>query len=210
MKTLVLLTVFTLNATLAHTQWSSNYLKNRTNDHYLFGSGDIIAGNYKGGDIGINYIYNNKFSIKLGFSISEKLVTTLPQDLLKSGQTLSSIGLKAPNENFENIHLLFGRVFSLDKKNKLRLTMQGGPGISAIREPEFSNNENNINPSHSDYSISYQRTSHLSVIVNPKIEFPFASVLGLSVGPMVIVNEERTFWGTSIGLMYGIVGCNSL
>lgn len=194
----------------ANAQWSDKFLQTSSDKHFLFASGDVIAGNYKGGDIGINYIYKNKYSIKLGFSLSEKMVTSTPNNFLKSGETLSSVGLTAPTENLENIHLMLGRVFSFGAKDRLRFTIQGGPGISTVREPLFQANGSKSSLSSTDYAIDYQKVSYASFIINPKVEFPLACIFGISVGPMLMLNKERTFFGASIGFMYGITGCNTM
>lgn len=207
MKALILLTTFFMIMTTTSAQWSDKYLQTSSDKHFLYASGDVVAGNYKGGDIGINYIYKNKYSVKLGFSLSEKLVTSAPNNFLKSGETLSSVGLAAPTENLENIHLMFGRVFSFGAKNRLRLTVQGGPGISSVREPLFQASGSKSNLSSTDYAIDYQKISYASFIINPKVEFPLACIFGISAGPMLILNQERTFLGASIGFMYGITGC---
>jgi hypothetical protein len=210
MKALILLITFFLTFTSAYAQWSNRFLQTSSDKHFLFASGDVIAGNYNGGDVGINYIYKNKYSVKLGFFLSEKLVTSIPNNFLKSGETLSSVGLTAPTENLENFHFLVGRVFSFGAKDRLRLTIQGGPGISTVREPVFQENGNKSNLSSAEYAIDYQKVSHASFTINPKVEFPLACVFGISVGPMLILNQERTFLGASIGFMYGITGCNTM
>lgn len=210
MKASLIITTLLLLASSTFAQWSNTDLRSQTKKHALFGSGDYITGNYQGGDIGINFIYNNKYSVKLGFSISEKSSTHLSQDFLKSGQTLSTTELSPPNEHFESIHLLFGRVFNLDARNRFRITLQGGPGISAVQEPVFQSTLENHSSVLTDYELKYHKKSCASFVLNPKIEFPVVSVVGLSIGPMTIINQERTFWGASIGLMYGIVSCGTL
>ena len=100
--------------------------------------------------------------------------------------------INMPDENLENFHLMIGRVFKLSPKNNIRVVIQGGPGVSAIREPVFTTINNNETV-FSDYHIGFRKRQQVSLILNPKIEFPVTCVLGFSVGPMLIVNDERTF-----------------
>jgi len=208
MKALLLLITFVFAVSAASAQWSNKFSGGWAEKHFIYGSGDVLVGNYTGKDISVNYIYNNKFSVKFGFSASDKLAS-MPNFPLKSGEDVSSMPGHSPNENLENYHLMFGRVFRLDAKDKIRITVQGGPGISMLREPVVADNAVNsvFNP---NTDVNYEKTKNLSFILNPKIEFPIGCILGLSAGPMVMINEDRTFFGASIGFMYGVIGCNSI
>lgn len=207
MKTLVVLIFcfFIVNTTSA--QWSNKYKYSKK--HYLYTTGDVVVGNYKGGCLGINYIYNDKYSLQFGFSATSKEVSSLPSGYLKSSENQIPSNYNLPNENLESFNLMLGRVFNLDSKKKVRIIVQGGPGFSTIREPVFGEtNDSNLNEV--NYSSGFQKKRKLSLIINPKIEFPIAYIVGFSVGPMLIVNDERTFLGVGIGFMYGIIGKNTI
>ena len=207
MKTLIVLTFCFFILNTAYAQWSNKYRWSKK--HYLYTTGDVVIGNYKGGDLGINYIYNNKYSIKFGFSATNKEAASQPSDYLKSSENLVSSDYNLPNENLENFHLMVGRVFSLDSKERVRIIIQGGPGLSTIREPIFWKRSDS-NLYETNYGYDFQKKKKLSLIVNPKIEFPIAYIVGFSIGPMFILNDEKTFFGIGIGFMYGIIGSNTI
>ena len=207
MKRIVLLIIGVLMLTSVYAQWSNEFLIHKAEKHFLYGTGNVMLGNYNGGDVGINYIYNSKYSVNFGFSVSSKSASNQLTESLKSAKT-NSIDLKVPDEHLENFHLMIGRVFDLSPKNNIRVVIQGGPGVSAIREPVFTTINNNETV-FSNYQIGFRKRQQVSLILNPKIEFPITSVLGFSIGPMLIVNDERTFFGVSIGVLYGIISRES-
>jgi hypothetical protein len=43
----------------------------------------------------------------------------------------------------------------------------------------------------------------MSLIINPKIEFPLTNFIGLSVSPMIQLNKDRTYYGIGFGTMLG-------
>ncbi len=193
--------------TSVYAQWSNEFLIHKAEKHFLYGTGDVMLGNYNGGNIGMNYIYNSKYSVNFGFSVSSKSATNQLAESLKSAET-NSIDIKVPEEHLENFHLMIGRVFDLSPNNNIRVVIQGGPGVSAIREQVFTTINSN-GTAFSNNQIGFRKRQQVSLIINPKIEFPVTSILGFSIGPMLIVNDERTFLGVSIGFLYGIISCES-
>ncbi|MCF6333291.1 MAG: hypothetical protein L3J11_08400 [Draconibacterium sp.] len=209
MKNLIVLTFCFFIISSACAQWSNKFSKRWSKKHFLYASGDVMVGNYKGGDLGINYIFNNKYSIKFGFSASNKQTTFLPSDYLKSSGNEVPANSNFPKEDLENFHLLVGRVIALNSKKNFRIIIRGGPGLSITRVPiNWQRRKNNL--FRSNYNFDIQQKKKLNLIINPKIEFPFASIIGLSFGPMFIIDKEESFFGAGIGIMYGIIGANSL
>lgn len=156
-------------------------------------------GKTNGANLGLNYIYNNKLSINLGYSATNKTDSHLPDEYLKSAENYQLVNSTEPFENFESLHLMFGRIFTLTKSNSIRFLLQGGPGISTIREPEY-------NFSGNQYSYDTKASKKISLVLNPKIEVPVCCSIGVSVGPMIVLNDSQKYIGAGIGIMYGIVG----
>ncbi len=167
--------------------------------HFLYTSGDVMVGETNGGKLGLNYVYNNKYLLNIGYSATNKTSAALPADYTKSGteQSEALIGDGA-FQNIENFHLMVGRFFNLNQKNTVRILLQGGPGVLTSRKPEFIGSGGQ-----SDYSI--KASQFPSLTLNPKLEFPFLYALGVSVGPMIIVSSEQNYYGAGIGFMYGII-----
>jgi hypothetical protein len=198
MKALVITLLFCIAAITSQAQWTGQHKS--TQKHLLYTTGDYIVGETSGGNLGINYIYDNKYTLNIGYSASSKGETTLPDEILKSANEMTSINNDQPFENFENLYVMVGRSFSITK-NGMRILLQGGPGIANYREPVY-------NISGSAYSHQTQTTKKLSFTLNPKIEVPIGCNLGVSAGPMLVVNNAQKYFGIGIGVMYGVVRCN--
>ncbi len=205
MKRIVLLIIGVLMLTVVKAQWSNKDKIHYAKKHFLYGTGNVMLGNYNGGDVAMNYIYNGTYSVNFGFSVSSKSISTQFAETLKSANISPIDNLKTPEENLENFHLMLGRVIKLSPKKDTRIIIQAGPGVSTIREPVFKNNEAGFPNS----QIGFRRRQQVSLIINPKIEFPVTYILGFSVGPMFIVNDERHFLGVSVGFLYGVISRKS-
>lgn len=203
MKSLVLLAIFCIAATTVSAQFSYKNSNRKSTNNSLYVTGDVMVGNYKGGDLGLNFMIDKKYSIKIGFSATDKSPIAPPTDFLKSAQT----DVQRPEgsfQNFENLYLTIGRVLFLNSKEKLRIILQGGPGISNMRTPDNWRWAVN-NSAEAVYVNDISVSKKICLIVNPKLELPIASVMGISVGPMCIYSKENSFFGASIGLIYGLI-----
>lgn len=197
MKTVLLLIAATLLTISSEAQWSYKFLSQEK--HFLYTSGDFIVGKQTSGQISLNYVYNNKYTVNVGFSATTKSETMLPDHILKSATQMIPLNSATPFNNSENMHVMVGRVFKLSHDGSVRLLLQAGPGLYTSRDPVFSVKSN-------AYDFDIEANSSLCLVANPKIELPLFSTIGFSAGPMVMVNENQHYIGAGIGLMYGIVG----
>ncbi len=177
-------------------QWAYNYLGDDAN--MLFTSGDYMVGKDNGGGLGLSFVHRNKYIIKIGYAATNKSTPGLPDEILKSSQELTLTNKIEPFENMENLYVMAGRVVRFKPNSRFRLILQGGPGISTFRSPKYS-----INGSSYNYKINTEK--ELALVLNPKMEMPLGSTLGVSAGPMIVVNKSQTYVGAGIGIMYGIL-----
>ncbi|WP_297090005.1 hypothetical protein [uncultured Draconibacterium sp.] len=198
MKTPVLIIIFCLVALASQAQWSYRFLSSQK--HYLYSSGEYVVGEKQAGNIGLNYTYNNRYTLSVGYSATFKSAASPTDEFLKSGTNLSPASSAEPFQNSEILHMMVGRIFDINKKRSIRVLLQAGPGISTFREPEF-----NLLKSTNQYNFKTAASKKISFVVNPKIEMPLCCTVGCSVGPMVIVNSNQTYFGAGIGLMYGLI-----
>lgn len=79
-----------------------------------------------------------------------------------------------------------------------------GLAYTILQEPENSKGtgDNFLFPT---YSYTYNELYTASMLINPKIEFPFTRIYGLTISPMVQLNPIRTYYGIGIGQMIGLV-----
>ncbi|MCY1719667.1 hypothetical protein OU798_04900 [Prolixibacteraceae bacterium Z1-6] len=193
MRSLVLFILFCTMAVSTQAQWS--YKDRYKVKHFLYTSGDVIMGQSYGGNLGLSYVYNNKHTINVGFAATNKVGQPLPEEYLKSGEELISTSSNEAFQNFEDLHIMIGQIFYVNKK--IRILLQGGPGISTHRNPIFEVTDH-------QYSHKMQTTKKLCLVVNPKLELPFCCSLGFSAGPLLVLNNYKNYFGVGIGLMYGI------
>lgn len=198
MKTLLLITIFSLLTMGTRAQWVDK--SEATKKHNLYSSGEYVVGEQQAGNIGLNYTYNNKYTVCVGYTATFKSIVTPGGEFLKSGTTLTPVNSSEPFENTENLHMMVGRIFNLNQKKSIRIVFQGGPGISTFREPEF-----NLLESGNQYYFETKTSKKLSLVFNPKIEMPLYATLGCSVGPMMVINSNQTYIGAGIGIMYGLI-----
>jgi hypothetical protein len=164
----------------------------------LYLSTEIDVGNYWGVNANVNYVLKNRYSLQVGYSGHIKTAKSLPEDF--------DGGMFDPYESFENIQLLVGRVVDLNAEGTIRLNFLGGVGYTFLREPinfqpdphaggffDFGDN----------YDYDYDRRSVASIILNPKIEFPFTRVFGFTFSVLMQYNKERTFVGFGVGQILG-------
>ncbi|HSP84008.1 MAG TPA: hypothetical protein VLN72_09800, partial [Gillisia sp.] len=56
-----------------------------------------------------------------------------------------------------------------------------------------------------NYSYEYHKYHTVSLIINPKIEFPITRIYGLTLSPMILINKDRTYMGIGVGHMIGLL-----
>lgn len=196
MKKLLLIAIAVLLAAASNAQWSYKFLSNET--HFLYSSGDFIVGTQNSGQLSLNYVYNTKYTINIGYSATSKNDAALPNEILKSATELIPSFTTPAFTNSENIHLMVGRVFKLNREGTFRFLLQGGPGFYTKRAPSFTVKSNT-------YDYEMEESKELCLVLNPKLEIPLG-IIGISAGPMAVINQNEKYIGAGIGIMYGIIG----
>ena len=197
MKKLIIVIIVSLFALAGNAQWSYKFLSKKK--HFLYTSGDFIVGNQSSGKLSLNYVYNNKYTVNVGFTATTKDEATLPSEILKSATELTSVNATPAFTNAESLHIMAGRVYKLNHDGTFRLLVQGGPGIYTRRAPLYTITSNS-------YKYDMQATKALCLVLNPKVEIPLWRTIGVSAGPMAVLNKDEQYIGAGIGIMYGIIG----
>lgn len=188
----------------AKAQWSHEWLKNPKNKHLLYTNGDLMVGNSSGGNLGMSFVYNAKYSIQVGYSAAADQFKT-PLSGLKSASKSNANEVKNPIQQMENFNVMFGRHFNLNAKETTRFVLQGGPGMSVMMEwLEIQSGSG----SNSIINKKLEETKDFSLMINSKFEFPITNLLGFSAGPTLIVNHDKSFLAFNVGFMYGILTKN--
>lgn len=193
-KFLLRFSVFILSLS-ATAQWSEN--------NALYYAMDFNTGNYSGLDLSANYIYKEKYSFKLGYNINLRPPKSEPEDFKLGVQDLLTIGLLGPYDHMEQFYMGAGRVIPLNPKGSIRANLTLGIAITSIKEP--TNWKKNPMFLDRNYTYQYHKYHTISLIINPKIEFPFTRIYGLSLSPSIHINKDRTYFGIGIGQLLGVL-----
>lgn len=201
MKQLLLLLFFFAVAITASAQFAEN------NAIYL--SGELGGGNYFNGDLSLNYVYKEDYSLKIGLSGNLRKPVSQPDDYF-SGlvKTVFMFGLANPKDQLETYSISLGKIVNLNKSKNIRANLMFGVGYTTITEPEnWKKVEGNILDGLvvDNYTWDYGESHGISFIINPKIEFPFTRFWGLTVSPIVQFSKDRTYFGIGIGSMIGLL-----
>ena len=197
-RILILLAVIFSSVNIASAQFAKN--------NALYSTGELNLGNYYGMDLNLNYVLNEKYSFKLGYTGNLRKPKTLPEDFSTGVTGILVWGLNHPMDNFENYGASVGRIYKLNESGTIRVNLSLGVGYSVITEPENWEKINN-NFVHLQRNYSYDNVEHkaVSLIFNPKIEFPITRLFGFTISPIIQINKERTYFGVGIGTMIGLL-----
>lgn len=180
----------------------------------FYGSGHIAVGNYRGLDLNLNYIYKAKYVLQFGVSQHHRQAASTPSNYQR-GFTIevlpSAFFLSGPIDVFSNLQLTGGKIFQLNKKATLRLTLAAGVALTSLSEPR--NWRKNTGGGgfggeflpRASHRFDYHAYNTLSIVINPKIEFPFSRFYGFSVSPQLVVNKDRMLVSIGVGHMIGFL-----
>lgn len=203
MKRIIVFFICILIINVARAQWSNKWLSNSDHKHLLYTHGDVMVGNNSGGNLGMSFVFNSKYSVEIGYSASSnKVLPTFPDVLKSANKSESADIIASPNEMLENYHMMMGRHFNLNSKGTFRLVVQAGPGMSVI------NTKAPVTKSTGYTIIPTVRTNDFSVMMNSKFEFPISKLIGFSAGPTLLMNHDRKYFSMGVGFIYGIISRN--
>lgn len=196
MKHLLTTLLLIISIHTTHAQFGEN--------HAIYTTLGLDVGNYFGASFGLNYVYQENYSLRLEHTVRARSSATKPEDFRVGLFRAFSFGLANPYDRIENYQIMAGKIYKLNTKGTIRLNMSIGIGYTRISEPEnwqmidsflFSDN----------YTWDTYGYKTLSFIISPKIEFPFARHYGLTLSPMVQINKGRTYVGIGIEHMIGLL-----
>lgn len=172
--------------------------------HLVYLSNELNIGNYFGYSGDLNYIYNEKYSAKIGIIGNIRRSQNEPSDYRPGLVGLLSFGIIGPYETIGSVNLQVGRIYYLNSKRNTRLNAAIGIGFTNIRTVENwqSNQEADFG---SNYTYDFVESNNASLIINPKIEFPLGRIFGFTVSPTAVINNNSNYYGVGLGYMIGII-----
>ncbi len=172
----------------------------------VYVTSELNVGNYFGMDLNLNYVFKEKYSFKLGYTGNFRKPKSQPEDFTSGVAGILLFGLNKPIDQFENFGVSIGRIYNLNQSGNIRVNFSLGVGYTLFSEPEnWKKIDNNIFSLTRNYSYDYADYKAVSLIANPKIEFPISKYFGITVSPMLQLNKDRTYFGIGIGTMIGLL-----
>lgn len=167
----------------------------------------------------LEYIHKDSKSIIIEYSNDNavslnSIFTQLPSDLMyqsfgnKELDSLAAFGSFSDAYSDQTLiktaSIMFGKVNYLNQKRTLRANMSAGIGISTNNKYEQWKRRDNTE---GGYNYSWETLQHTSVslVLNPKLEFPFTRFIGLYLSARVQINRNFSFVRFGVGASIGIL-----
>ena len=180
----------------------SNSSAQEIEEHLVYISSELNLGNYLGVTGDINYIYEEKYTAKFGFTANIRDARNQPADYTPGLAGLVTYGVASARESMVGVHLMVGRLYNLNSQKSLRLNAAVGIGYTRVETLEnWQKSNSNIFIGNYNYDIINKSTA--SLLINPKLEIPLGRVFGFTVSPTAIINSESNYYGIGLGYMIG-------
>lgn len=183
---------------------NNNSSAQEVEEHLVYASNELNLGNYIGYSADLNYIYNEKYSAKIGLIANIRRSPNEPSNYNPGIAKILTFGLADAREVVASANLLVGRIYNLNSKKSLRVNASVGLGYTSIEVPvNFQKIDQNFLIGNYTYDIEKKNT--VSFIINPKLEIPLGQIFGFTVSPTAVFNSESTYYGIGIGYMIGLI-----
>lgn len=196
MKQLITLLLVLVFSNISNAQFDKN--------NAIYTTSELNLGNYIGFDINLNYVYQENYSFKIGYTGNIRKPKSQPDNYSAGFSGLLSIGSANPYDLFENYQIGIGKIYKLNKRGTIRANLSLGIGYTITKTPENWELINNAFLTE-NYTWNYKKENAIGLIINPKIEFPFTRFYGLTVSPMLQINKNSTYFGIGVGHMIGLL-----
>lgn len=74
MKKITIMLIAIVFVNIANAQWSNNRVSHPDCTQILYAHGDVLVGNNSGGNLGMSFIFNSKYSFEIGYSATSNRV----------------------------------------------------------------------------------------------------------------------------------------
>jgi len=171
------------------------------NDQFIYMNTGFSVGNFFGGQIGINYAVNQKYSLQAEYSGVMRKAKSLPPDYNLGLLDLFSFG-SIPRDNAHSLRLMAGTVKSLNNTGTIRINLEVGISFLTFKEPyNWENRDAYLWTS--NYAWDYKKKHVVGAILKPDFEFTLSNFAGFSVSPYLELNGKISLVGLGINAMLG-------
>ena len=195
---LFLLAISLITFNFANAQFAEN--------NAIYATGELNLGNYFGTDLNLNYVLKEKYSFKAGYNGNFRKPKSQPEDFTTGVTGILVGGANSPVDLFENFGVSIGRIYKINQSGTIRANLSLGVGYTIYTEPEnWKKIDSSTVSVFKNYSYDNVEYKAVSLIVNPKIEFPITRYFGFTISPMLQINKDRTYFGIGLGSMIGLL-----
>ncbi|MCO5251784.1 MAG: hypothetical protein M9949_10245 [Candidatus Kapabacteria bacterium] len=196
MKHAILLLIFFISVDTANAQFKDN--------HAIYLTSELNFGNYVGVDFNLNYVYQELYALKIGYSGNVSPASSTPEDYSPGLIGFFILGLGGPFDYLSNYQITVGKIYKMNVKGTTRANISVGLGYTTINEPtNYQGTGDGIIGS--NYKWDYYEYKTVSLIINPKIEFATSTIFGPTITLMIQINKDRVFYGLGFGFMLGLL-----
>ncbi|QCE40978.1 hypothetical protein [Psychroserpens sp. NJDZ02] len=177
----------------------SQFFKNNV----IYTTGELNLGNYIGVDLNLNYVTDHNYSLKIGYTGNIRKPKSQPENYSSGVSGVFALGFNDPYDQIENYQIGIGKIYNLNPSGTIRANVSLGLGYTIVTTPQ-NWQENNDRFFTKNYTWDYNKQNTVSLVINPKIEFPLTRFYGLTLSPMIILNKHSSYFGIGIGIVHMI------
>lgn len=89
----------------------------------IYTTTEINVGNYFGFDFNLNYVYNEEYSVRLGYTGNIRKPISEPQNFSSGFVGIFFLGLGRPFDHFDSYEVCLGKIIKLDEKGIYRVNL---------------------------------------------------------------------------------------
>lgn len=166
-----------------------------------------VFGSHLGASVSADYVYNNKYSLEIGWEQYIRSSQNIPDDYSSGLAGLFLLNLFKPYEQSDVFQFQAGRVLILNESKSIRLNLMGGLAFTRIKDAfDFSPVDSAFLAE--NYTYEFKKSNIISLVIAPRIEFA-TPIYGISLSPRFIYNKDIVYFGLSFNHMIGVLRTKS-
>jgi hypothetical protein len=172
--------------------------------HACYFNSELHAGNFLGFDLGLNYVFQQSYAIRAGYTQTYQRASTLPKDYTPGVLGVLLLGVASPFQSAVHYQLAVGKLLPLNQSGTVRFNLMAGVGYTDAKEPAGWQpiGANFWEP---NYSWEYRSFRAYTILVNPKLELPLLRYFGITLSPLLMLNRYNTYFGLGVGQTVGML-----
>ena len=173
-------------------------------DHSLYINTSTGIGKGVGGLIGLNYTYQQKYSLQVtayGFFAKPP---GKPDDYSSGLIGLTLFGLLEPIDEQSGIGLLAGKVWNSQKTKTIKYHVRAGPTYSrSFRVTNWQrSNGGGIGP---NYTFEKRTFESIGMLAKAQLEWSPSRYFGFHLGAFALINNSQQLYGLELGYLFGFI-----